>query len=347
MKPADPRGFEIAILCALPIEAAAVDALFTETWKGYGKQEGDRNIYTIGRIGEQNIVLAHMPGEGKGRSSAVATGVRLSFPGVKIALVVGICGAVPFNSGKEIVLGDVIISDGVIQYDHGKQFPDRFERKNKIKDNLPRLGQELTGLLNKLAIPRHLRLLAQRTSELLVKVQEECGDDFQYPGREHDRLFEGSYRHKHYVPVENVECNVCAKCNSQEDPVCKVAEGSSCDVLGCHTHGPGQPVPRERLEDDDDPKPTIHIGTIASGDTVMKSGVERDEKAGALGVIAFEMEGAGVWENLECLVVKGACDYADSHKNDKFQCYAAATAAACAKAFIEEWSEATSQSSGR
>jgi hypothetical protein len=32
-----------------------------------------------------------------------------------------------------------------------------------------------------------------------------------------------------------------------------------------------------------------------------------------------------------CLVVRGICDYADSHKNKKWQGYAAATAAACAK----------------
>jgi len=275
----------------------------------------------------------------------VATGLRTSFPGIKIALAVGICGAVPFNTGKKIVLGDVIISDGIIQYDLGKQYPDRFVRKHEIKDSPPRLGQELTGLLRKLVIPRHLRDLAQRTSELLDNVQEKCGDEYKYPGREHDRLFEGSYRHKHYVPVRGVECGVCAQCKSKDQPACELAERSICDDIGCHAPGPGKPVHRERLEDND-PKPAIHIGTIASGDTVMKSGDDRDEKARTLGVIAFEMEGAGVWDYLQCLVIKGACDYADSHKNDKFQCYAAATAAACAKAFLEEWSEATAQSSG-
>jgi hypothetical protein len=32
-----------------------------------------------------------------------------------------------------------------------------------------------------------------------------------------------------------------------------------------------------------------------------------------------------------CLVIRGICDYADSHKNKRWQPHAAATAAACAK----------------
>jgi nucleoside phosphorylase len=49
------------------------------------------------------------------------------------------------------------------------------------------------------------------------------------------------------------------------------------------------------------------------------------------------MEGAGVGDILPCLIIKGACDYADSHKNKKWQYYAAATAAACMKAFVHYW----------
>jgi hypothetical protein len=54
-------------------------------------------------------------------------------------------------------------------------------------------------------------------------------------------------------------------------------------------------------------------------------------------VIAFEMEGAGAWDYLPTVVIKSVCDYADSHKNKEWQGYAAATAAACVKALLEEW----------
>jgi hypothetical protein len=49
------------------------------------------------------------------------------------------------------------------------------------------------------------------------------------------------------------------------------------------------------------------------------------------------MEGAGVWENFPSVIIKGVCDYADSHSNKTWQCYSAATAAACTKAFLGEW----------
>ncbi|OHE94068.1 hypothetical protein CORC01_10643 [Colletotrichum orchidophilum] len=70
----------------------------------------------------------------------------------------------------------------------------------------------------------------------------------------------------------------------------------------------------------------------------MKSGNDRDSIAKAEGIIAFEMEAAGVWDMFPCLVIKGVCDYADSHKSQEWQRFAAATAAACAKAFLQDWS---------
>ena len=69
----------------------------------------------------------------------------------------------------------------------------------------------------------------------------------------------------------------------------------------------------------------------------MKCGQYRDDIAEREKVIAFEMEGAGMWECLPTVVIKSVCDYADSHKSKKWQGYAAVTAAACTKAFLEEW----------
>jgi nucleoside phosphorylase len=46
----------------------------------------------------------------------------------------------------------------------------------------------------------------------------------------------------------------------------------------------------------------------------MKSDVDRDIIAATYNIIVFEMEGAGVWDNLPCVVIKGVCDYTDSHK---------------------------------
>ncbi|EXL68716.1 hypothetical protein FOPG_15233 [Fusarium oxysporum f. sp. conglutinans race 2 54008] len=84
-------------------------------------------------------------------------------------------------------------------------------------------------------------------------------------------------------------------------------------------------------------KPLIFLGRFGSGDTVFKSSKDRDGLAERLGIAAFEMESAGLWEDLPCIVVKGVCDYADSHKNKEWQDFAAATSASVVKALLERY----------
>ena len=43
------------------------------------------------------------------------------------------------------------------------------------------------------------------------------------------------------------------------------------------------------------------------------------------------MEAAGLMDQLPCLVIRGICDYCDSHKNKHWQGYAALAAAAYAR----------------
>ncbi|KAM4066732.1 tetratricopeptide repeat domain-containing protein [Hirsutella rhossiliensis] len=212
------------------------------------------------------------------------------------------------SAAIEIILGDVVISDGVIQYDLGRRLPDRFERKDTLLDSLGRPNIEIRGLLAKLKGLRGRKQLGAAISTYLGVLQNEPLLAAEYPGAVHDRLFEATYRH--------------------------VGDQEPCQQVGCD----GTPVPRRRLHPDkDDPRPAVHFGLIASGDSVMKSGEDRDAIAMREGAIAFEMEGAGVWDTFPCVVIKGACDYADSHKSKSWQRYAAATAAACMKAFLSHW----------
>ncbi|KAL5341866.1 hypothetical protein BJX70DRAFT_386565 [Aspergillus crustosus] len=80
--------------------------------------------------------------------------------------------------------------------------------------------------------------------------------------------------------------------------------------------------------------PHIHYGLIASGNQVMKQGATRDKFARQFGFLCFEMEAAGVLDHLPCVVIRGVCDYADSHKNKQWQAYAAMTAAAYTKELL-------------
>jgi hypothetical protein len=106
-----------------------------------------------------------------------------------------------------------------------------------------------------------------------------------------------------------------------------------------HTGGPTcDSCSKDRIVERDPRKSegiVIHYGTIASGNQVMKDGVTRDKLSLELGgVLYFEMEVVGLVNSFQCLIIRGICDYADSHKNKKWQPYAVATAAACAKELL-------------
>lgn len=339
------RGdFKIAIICALTLESDAIQDVFDRRWDEikYGKMPGDPNTYSMGVIGRHHVVVVHMPGMGKSNGASVAANCRASFPGLGLVLVVGICGGVPFTkNGGEIILGDIIVSDGLIQYDFGRQFPDKFVRKS---DTISKPNAEILSFLAKMKGRWSANRLKERTAvhlEYLSKATD-LVEIAKYPGTLRDKLYEPTYRHKHQAASE---CEVCNRCRTRTDPVCEAALTLDCETLQCDdtyliTRKRLAVVADESINQKANVAPSIHFGLYASGDKVMKSGEEREIIAKEEGVIAFEMEGSGVWEVFpgRCLVIKAVCDYADSHKNKRWQSYAAASAAACTKAFLESWS---------
>jgi len=289
-----------------------VDALFDYHWDDdgppYDKFPGDPNAYSTGAIGRHNMVLAHMPGMGTVNAALVASNCRSSFPNIRLALVVGICGAIPLGpDGTEIVLGDVIISNGVIQNDFGRQLPDRFMRKDTLLDSLGRPNSEIRAVLARLNSIRGRKMLQNKIATYLSVLQAEPDLVAKYPGSALDILFEATYRH--------------------------VDDKGSCAEVGCN----GTKLSRQRLQQDSECQAKVHFGLVASGSKVIRSGEYRDVIATKEGVIAFEMESAGVWDIFPCMVIKGVCDYADTHKSKGWQRYAAATAAACMKAILDGW----------
>ena len=159
VRPYSRDDFKITVIYALPIERDAVEALLDEDYEkdGFsdGKEAMDSNAYTTGRLGNQHIVLAYMLGMGMIRAAAVAANIRFSFKGIKVCIVVGICGGVPITAnGVEIVLGDVIISTSVIQIDFGRQYPNEFIRKASMEDTLGRANPEIQAFVGKISSRR-------------------------------------------------------------------------------------------------------------------------------------------------------------------------------------------------
>ncbi|KAF2156346.1 purine and uridine phosphorylase [Myriangium duriaei CBS 260.36] len=89
-----------------------------------------------------------------------------------------------------------------------------------------------------------------------------------------------------------------------------------------------------RREARDSSRPRLHYGIIASGNQVIRNGIQRDLIGKRTGAICCEMEAAGLMNSFPCIVIRGICDYSDCHKNKQWQAYAAVTAAAYAKELL-------------
>lgn len=350
----------IAIICAIAIEYDAICLVVDEFWdedgEQYGRAVGDNNTYTTGCIGKHNVVIALLPQMGKINAAAAAANLRSSYSQLELVLLVGICGGIPYYNGgeMEILLGDVVISKCVIQYDFGMKYGDKFTRKDTLDDNLGKASKNIRGLLKTFETDRGLELLQTHTAEFLKQLQEKAKrkknwararSKYTFPGTVMDRLFEPSYLHKHHPPTYT-----CPICDSKLDNACDKARDATCEDLGCSAkHLVSRKLLKEKGELEQDSveeaqTPMVHIGPIASGDTIMKNGMDRDKIARDEGVIAFEMEGAGIWEEVPCIIVKGVCDYADSHKSKRWQNFAAATAAAAAKALLRRYTKTDTES---
>lgn len=346
-RPSSRDDFRFAIICALPLEFDAVCDSFDEVWteQDFGKAGGDPNHYVTGCMGNLPIVLILLPGMGKVDAASAAASLRSSYKNLSIAFLVGVCGSIPrLPDGTEVILGDVIISKYVVRYDFGRQYLDGFKPKRMIEDTLGRPNKETRILSAQLETRSGRGQLEDSALKLLKNLQAKVGETmhrglYDYLGTSYDKLFDSKYRHKHQ---DTDSCDICRSCLFHADPVCESALELKCAELRCSD---GHLVPRDRLgeqqraEHADNmraPALVIHTGGVGSADAVMKSGEARDRIAKRDKVIAFEMEGAGVWDELpSCIIIKGVCDYADSHKPKGWQHYAAATAASTAKALLK------------
>ena len=297
-------SYGVGIVCALPLEKAAVIGILDEEHAKLRSVEGDTNDYTFGKIGEHNIVVTCLPAGGTGRAAAatVAANMMRSFS-IRIGLRVGVGGGVPSKS-RDIRLGDVVVSQpteqhgGVVQWDFGKmEKGGAFRRTGTLNKPPGVLLSALAGLQARHEVEEPA--MARHVAEMLAR-RPRMAKAYGHQGRENDCLFEAHYDHS-----GEETCDTCDR---------------------------NRMVRRTEREDGDEI--VVHAGNIASGDEVMKDGRTRDRIAASETVICFEMQAAGLINDFPCLVICGICNYADSHKHKRWQRYAAATAAAYAKELL-------------
>lgn len=259
-------------------------------------------------MGQHNVVIAVLPkGEyGTTTAATVARNMVHSFPNVRIGLMVGIAGGAP-SENHDIRLGDVVVSSrsggkgGVFQYDYGKSMQNgSFVETGALNQPPQVLLAAVNGLESDYAMDGH---------QLDFKIEEALK---RYP-----RL-----RKSHSRPPEISDRLYQPNVTHPSD--------STSDCLQACSDDPVHLVPRHQRSEYDD-NPAIHFGLIASGNQVIKNAQVRDKLAAEKEVLCFEMEAAGLMNHFPCLVVRGICDYSDTHKNKSWQCFASMVAAAYAK----------------
>lgn len=308
MPPLRIEEYQVGWICALPKELTAARAMLDEKHEELKSQvPQDNNSYVLGRIHDHNVVLACLPAGVYGTVSAatVATNMLRTFTGMRFGLMVGIGGGIP-NLGKnvDIRLGDVVVSQpdkthgGVVQFDLGKNLGEgMFEPKGFLR---PPPTVLLTALANLQSLhPIEGNQISKILTDMLKRLPQLAKLGYTCPGPGKDVL------HCSNVESHN-EARTCPQCDNGL-------------------------VQRQIRENSN---PEVHYGVIASGNELMKNVMKRDRLGQEFGAKCIEMEAAGLTNEFPCIVIRGICDYADSHKNDSWQEYAAVTAAAFAKELL-------------
>lgn len=307
----DPNNYSVGWISAITTEYVAAQAFLHERHDG-PKQVSvhDNNNYTLGRIGTHNVVIAVLPNGEYGLSSAasVARDMLHSFPNIRIGLMVGIGGGAP-SKKHDIRLGDVVVGiksgqSGIFQYDFGKAIQNQeFHETGFLNQTPTLLRAAVSGLMAQHEFNGNQ--LDEAIDNALSAHQRLRKRGYKRPEAATDRLYKSDITHP---PNDESACAI----SCGEDPLHLVER-------------------QEREEEDGDDVVMIHYGLIASANTLMKDAVIRDQLVEKKDVLCFEMEAAGLMNHFPCLVIRGICDYSDSHKNKKWQGYAAMAAAAYAR----------------
>lgn len=110
---ADPSTYTVGWICALTTELVAARSLFDEEYEVNldVQSPGDNNSYSLGRMGNHEVVVASLPMAeyGIAPAASVARDMLRTFPNIRVGLMVGIGGGAP-SSQHDIRLGDVVVS---------------------------------------------------------------------------------------------------------------------------------------------------------------------------------------------------------------------------------------------
>lgn len=304
----DRSKYTVGWICGLSYEFIAAQAFLDERHESLDQDPNDTNDYTLGKMSGHNIVITCLPqGEyGTASTAAAANNMVRSFPNIRVGLAVGTGGGAP-SKGHDIRLGDIVVGtpsndhSGVIRYDLDESIRTQgFVRFGSLKPPPRMLQMAVASLRASHELEGHTLM---NDVEKVLQTNPRLRESHCRPNID-DQLYKSTF-------VHSTSSNDCQSCGS--DP----------------SH-----VKQRRPRDQDDDDPAIHYGLIASENQIMKDALIRDKFAMERGVLCFDIGAAGIINRVPCLVIRGICDYSDSHKNKWWLGYAAMTAAAYSKALL-------------
>ncbi|KAK3947022.1 nucleoside phosphorylase domain-containing protein [Pseudoneurospora amorphoporcata] len=239
----------------------------------------DDVLYHVGRIGSHFVVMVVCPRMGIEPAATALANMCRSFPNIKHVLVVGIAGGMPCY-GPDLQ-EQIVLGDVVKELTIKEHTLHPSAALLTAVNNLRSVYMQVAGS----KIPRYLE-------ELRRGLNERSRQAYEDPGAEYDHLFEDSYLHTDRGRFCQGLCNATrAKLRKSR---CKRAERKNN-------------------------QPHIHYSNIDSANTIVRSSAKRNELYARHNIICLEIEAAGVMSDYQGLVIRGVCDYADSHKNKKWR----------------------------
>ena len=294
----NPELYTVAWIAPLEIEARAALYIFDEVHDGdFPIARGHDYVFNAGTVCGHNVVLATLPpGQpyGTGSAGALAGQVKMSFPNLWFGLLVGVAAGLPDLSRSPP--RDIRLGDVLVALPEG-------DSAGLIAYDLGKqVGEKTVELLHGGQVLAKTETVI-RSAIGKIKLKAPKDSEVFLP---------------HYQQIQDEE----HADGTFVDP------GQDRDVL----YELEKAVDRPRRPDTR--RTRVWYGPIGSGEKLMRDATKRNELRDRHGIIGLEMEAAGTMNTIPVGVIRGVCDYADSHKNKDWQPYAAAMAAAYAKAVL-------------
>jgi nucleoside phosphorylase len=297
----NPDLYTVAWIAPLEIEAQAACRMLDNRHEGrFPLGPGDDYVFQAGEINRHYVIIATLPAGqeyGTGSAAALASQVKKFFPKLWFALLVGVAAGLPNHSRKPPL--DIRLGDVLVGLPAG-------ESAGLVTYDLGQYGdggfQPLRFVANTEAVVRSaigsIRLRGPHETDIFLPYYK----SIMHKDHTDDTFIDPGQDRDHLYQVDDNEV----------------------EHLFEREQRPGSKRTR------------VWYGPIGSGDKLVKNSRKRNELRDKYNVIGLEMEAAGIMNCIPVGIIRGVCNYGDDHKNNEWQPYAAAMAAAYAKAVLHE-----------